>query len=512
MGGSAEKNENPEVIRSVSAGDAEGRRRAWRIWAVGAAFLAALLALFYPKTTIIADEMHYLSGSQYFLSGKAFDRSSEAWFWKQTRRKDGESVERTLWAASPTFSVLLIPFVAAGWHSAFVLGTVAQVLAFGGMIYVLRRRGLDPLWATLYLLHPTLVLYSRTVMADVPSSALVVLVLVLLHRERPAYFLAGLVMGFMMMLKMSNLPVVAVFALVTFARDMTWRWSKEADGSGGIRLRWLAMGLGMLPAIVGLALINAHFFNSPFGNGYREEVAGFSSAHYLERLLYYAGMLMLFYPLMLAAPVFLRGRYRWEMRLSCLGVLLFFSACVWVEPGNSLLEAAIRALRYQTTALPFYIVAYAAMIPWLAKKVHAQRFIRAALATAAVLLGVGAFVISQRLFDYSGHLASRQEALDRVLPRSGTVVVEARYLSAVTHPELRLLRAWENLTGSLRQEDLPALLVLESGQGVRTAVRHQQYDAMCAKAVARVREDYEVRPYGPSVEGIEIWEIVRKLR
>jgi hypothetical protein len=296
-------------------------------------------------------------------------------------------------------------------------------------------------------------------------------------------------------------------------RDMTWRWSKEGSASGGIRFRWLAMALGMLPGLVGFALINTYFFNSPLANGYRGQLdSQFPSASFLQHLLSYVWMLMLLYPAMLVSPFFLKGRCDWEMKISCLGVLLFFSAYYFVESGNSTLETAVRALRFQLTVLPFYIVAYAGMITWLAEKTHARRFIRAALVTAAVLLCVGDSVMSRRLSKYSGLLASRQDELNRILPASGTVVAEARYVSAVTHPGLRLLHPWPGLPDDLRQEDLPVLLVLESGRGVRTEARRRVYDVICSRAVALVRSHFEIRPHGRSVEGLEIWEVVRKLQ
>jgi hypothetical protein len=474
---------------------------------VGTAFLLALLALFYPRTAVVTDEVCYLSVANYLVTGKAFDRSSEAWFWKE----EGDHERRTLFSASPTFSALLIPFVAVGWRSTFLLGTLAHVLAFGGMIYVLHRRGFNPVWAMLYLLYPTFVLYSRMVMVDVPSAALVVLMLVLLHRERPNYFAVGLVMGFALMVKLSIFPVVCSFAGVTFLEDMTGKHPSADVRKVG--LRWLWFGLGMVPAGAALAVINRYFFNSPFGNGYIGMSGGmFSWKYFGSHLTFYLIGLMTMYPLMLISPMFLQRPFRREMMLSCALALVFFSCYFFVDPGNEPLEAMVRGLRFQLIVMPFYTIAYAEMVTRLANKLAVERLLRPALAAAVVLLCAGASVISWRYFEHTRHESERQEELSRILPLTGTVIAGSKYVSPVMCPRLRVLRFAEEILFSVRPDDLPILLILERGEGTRTVAFREGVERGRERILAALRGYFELQPRGCPVEGMEAWLIVRRIR
>jgi len=492
------------------------RRQAWVVWLIGSAFVLTLLVLFYPRTTVSVDEERYLAMAGYLMRGQAFDRSSEAWFWKP--RPDGIHFDRTVYSLSPLCSALLIPFVKAGWRSSCLLGTVAHVLAFGGMIYVLRRRGLSPLWAMLYLLYPTSILYSRMIMVDVPSSALVVLMLVLLHRERPNYFVAGLVMGLAILLKLSNLPVIGMFALVTFVEDLMPRRSGSASGADAPRFRWFWMGLGMLPGLLVLATINTIFFNGPFSNGYMGIAGGYFRWTYFVRYLpFYVKSLMTMYPLMLITPLFLRGRYRREMGLSCLASLIFFSAYYTMDQGNTWYEYMVRGLRFQLIVVPFYTIAYAEASTRLAEKLHLRRLVRPALATAVVLLCAGAAVISRQFFEHTVRESDRQVQLDSMLPSSGTVVVglnAAKYVKAVAHPELKVLRLIgpAELPFVVRTKDLPVLLVVVRGEVVRTEALRKPYEDECVGVLKKANECFVVRPYDRSVGGFEMRILERRVR
>lgn len=508
----AERTAPRETVRTASASGVRTRRQAWLLWTAGAVFMFALLVFFYPRMTVSVDESRYLSVARYLMEGRAFDRSSDAWFWKPLT--DTHFV-RTLFSLSPTFSALLIPFVAVGWRSSFVLGTLTHVLAFGGMMYVLRRRGLSPLWATLYLLHPTFVLYSRMVMADVPSSALVVLILVLLHRQPPRHFLAGVVMGFALLMKLSNFPVVATVAAVGFVRGIPRWWSPGDAGGNADRFGWLRMGLGMLPGVAAMMLVNTVFFNSPFGSGYAPVRGGmFGWRHLLTHLPFYVGALMTMYPLMLLSPVFLRGRLRWEMRLSCLAALLFFSAYYFLDRGNGLLEAMVRGLRFQMIVIPFYIVAYSEMMTGLFRRLRAEKLLRGVLAAGIVVLWVGTCAISRNYFEHTAKEALRHEELAEILPRSGTVVAGAeKYVGAAKHPELRVLRLLnpDDLPYLVRQRDLPALLLLAHGRAMRTRAYRDTTEEQCRRVLKKAEEYFEVHNAVCPIEGFETRMLVRKL-
>lgn len=511
---SAEKIRGREVVRPAGS-DVVTAGHAWLIWVLGGVLMLTLLGVFYPRTTVSVDETRYLSVAGYLMRGQAFERSSEAWFWKPLG--DGIHYERTLASLSITFSSLLVPFVLVGWRSAFLLGTIAHVLAFGGMIYVLRRRGFSPWWAMLYLLHPTSVLYSRLVLVDVPSAALVVLMLVLLHRPKPGYFAAGLVMGLAMLLKLSNFPVVGIFSAVIFVQDVMGK--DRPAGKRRIGLRWLWMGLGILPGIIVLAIVNTWFFNHPMGNGYvHVGISGgwFNWTYFREHLPLYLGALMFMYPFMLISPIFLRARFRWEMRLSCLAVLLFFSAYYFIDEGNSIVEHVIRGLRFHVIVMPFYVIAYAEMLTRLMRRLRAERVLHVGLAAAVVVLAAGVAVISRQFFEHTVREADRQVQLDAALPRSGTVVVGAgatKYVSPVAHPNLRVLRLLitKELPFLLRPAHLPGVLVLARGEAIRTKAYRAATEKACVEGLAKADECFVVKPRYSPLEQFELRDLGRRI-
>ena len=523
MNEAAKNVEDADRLRGWGWTSVGSTRQAWVLWGTASALVFLVLFCFYPKTVVVTDEGCYLSVAGHLLSGKAWDQSSEAWFWKETRR---DVYERALFSASPTFSALLVPFVAAGWRSCFLLGTIAHVLAFGGMIYVLRRRGLSPLWALLYLLYPTGILYSRTAMGDVVSAAMVVLMLVVLHRERPNYFAAGLVMGFALLLKLSNLPVVGSFALVTFLGDVTARrkdpkgmegtCGREAGGSAS-RFRWFWMGLGMLPGLALFAKVNTVFFNGPLGNGYVGLAEGyFRWGCFAEHFSFYVVCLMTLYPGMLVSLAFLRGRYRWEMGISCLGALVFFSFYYFMDQGNNWYESMVRGLRFHLVVLPFYILGYGTMVTAVLRRIPWKRVVSAGLAAGMLLVGAGDVATS---VEHSRHAArewERQRQLGTLFPSSGKIVTclaAAKYVNAAVYPELPILRSFDpcDVPFAVRGATLPAFLVLMDPAGIRTKAYREVVPAENDEVLRLAREFYEVRRCERQVEGFECWVLVRRI-
>ena len=503
--------EHATEVEPSSAIENARKASSWTLFITGTAIVLLTLLVFYPKTSVSMDEMRYMSLSRYLLNGKAYDPTSEAWFWKQL--PDGKTFERTLYAPSPAFSALLTPFVAINWRSACLLGTLAHIGAFGGLIYLMRRRGLHPAWALLYLLHPTAVLYSRMVMADLPSAALFVLALVLLHRGRPSRFCSGLVMGAAVLLKLSNAPIVAVFGLgclVTSLADRENRsWVSKLRGP-------VVMALGMLPGLVALVTINWVCFNSPTGNGYIGMADGyFGWRYFVSNFPWYLGALMLAYPFMLIAPAFLGGTCRWEMRLSCVAVLLFFGAFYFHDVGNTWYESIIRGLRFQIIVMPFYIIAYAHMLTWVMKRVRWRRTVLAALVLMMVAVTAGDVLLSRKHVEVSAILHARQEELGEVLPGNAVVVtcpMTSKYVNAVLSPELKVINLYSGglLSKEVTEDDLPATIVLPTPEGMVTEAHAELARFYRENLLTSARKSFRVHRPRQQVAGVDIVVLVEK--
>jgi hypothetical protein len=479
------------------------------VWLCGAGFLVALLVTFYPSYMVTTDETRYVSAASFFMTGKAFDPASDGWFWKPNA--DETQLERTFDCQSPLYSVMLVPLVAIGWRSVFVPGVAVHLLAFAGLIYVLRRRGLSPAWALLYLLYPPFVLYSRMVITDVLGASVVVLVLVLLHREKPSWVGAGAALGFLGLLKLSNLPLAAAFCAVIFVQDVYAGVKSGTLLRGLARSRWVRLAVGGLPAVVLLGVQNTYFFNAFLGSPYFGRAEGwFSWANVLEHLPFYAVSLMVMYPFMLISPFFVRAPHAWEMRISCLAVLLFFSAYYFVDPGNSWAEALVRGQRFQLLVMPFYTLAYAEMLTGRADAPLRRKVLRWSLGAGVVVLACAAGAICWMHAKHSAVEGVRARQLAGVLPKNATLVVAEsvlKYYNAAERPDLRSFRhvGGDEIVGFPGNVEMPIYLVVAKGDDVRTRAYREVTERERRDLLSAAERAFNVRRLEAEVNGVEIW-------
>jgi hypothetical protein len=151
---------------------------------------AAIFVAFYPSTYAIEDEFNILSLSVAISRGTVLiDRAGldldADLLW------NGHRISKF----SPFHAALFVPAVVTNWRAAFAvtaLFAVAGAFIFRGM---LRRAGLSSAWVALYFLCTGIWFYSRTLMAAVPASVMVLFGAALLVRERSRPAAAGAALG-----------------------------------------------------------------------------------------------------------------------------------------------------------------------------------------------------------------------------------------------------------------------------------------------------------------------------
>src|SRR5262249_40113198 len=124
---------------------------------------AGLFAAYYPPLPAVADEAGFINQalvwSRGAVSAEGAGLSDLADF--------GEYRGRHLATRHPGRSLVALPLLAAGGvRAASAAGLVLHLAMTAIGAALLARLGRSPLWAVLLLFHPTLALYSRTVMAD----------------------------------------------------------------------------------------------------------------------------------------------------------------------------------------------------------------------------------------------------------------------------------------------------------------------------------------------------------
>jgi hypothetical protein len=215
------------------------------------AFVAIFLAL-YPSTYAIEDEFNILSlgvslsRGTVLLDRAGLDLDADL-LW------NGHRISKF----SPFHAALLVPAIVTNWHLAFAVTgmfAVAGAFVFRGM---LRRHALSSGWVALYFLCAGIWFYSRTVMAAVPASVMMLLGTSLLVREKSRPAAAGMALSVGALFHPWMIPVSA-------ALSIGWWLDRPRE-----RVRPMLMLLAA--AAPGAALLlwyNAVTTGSPFLNAY----------------------------------------------------------------------------------------------------------------------------------------------------------------------------------------------------------------------------------------------------
>lgn len=400
--------------------------------AVGILAYCLLFFAFYPPIAGIDDEQGFVNQAIFWSRG-AFSAEGAG---LPTTLGDLVVVnDRHMPARHPGRSLVALPFyLAGGYAGVFASGAFLHVVTTLLAAATFRRLGLSAWWAVAVLFHPTLLIYSRTVMADAPAGmGLLISVFALAGRGGPNLrdlVLAGLgvsVAATMRHHAAAALPAIALAAALrtgpgglAMLRDASAR--KTALRAGVIVC--LAAAVGSLP-LIGFNLAAYGSIFDPFSSG-----RGLFGLRYLpEQLPFYAEALSLFWPLMFFAPVIARGPARGVVAGIC-GTFLALLGCYYFhDKAASRVQTDIIGLRLMQVALPAWIVAYGMALARVGglspARLRGDARVRAGLAWAAVILGTvlttGIFVQHQRRLT---DLHERRQEILRLTPGGGFVLYE----------------------------------------------------------------------------------------
>lgn len=365
---------------------------------VGAAFLGIYLR-FYPPIHAIQDEAAYLSTAYAFRRGTLYADLAGTSVVSTFKGPEGHVVSKY----PPGFSLILAPFILLGWKAAFLANPILLLAGYFLFAWILSRSSLDPRLASLYLLHPACAYYSRTLMADLAGMILVTVALACLLSRRSYPTLAGLFFGLATLVKPPNAIIFVVFWTVVAVAHWRRQPAEKTDRTFTARLL-----LGFLPPLATLAGYNWIAFGSLSGAPLAV-VGGFGFRFFPSHALFYAGILLVLYPLMLLCLCRPRGPRALEMTLTVVAFLLFYSFYGYIPEGRNFLETSVIGQRFLLPILPMFFLAY---IPWVEKILSAAGPAREALVvTATALLLVGVFLISSKHTDYLERQAAVRQAI-----------------------------------------------------------------------------------------------------
>ena len=320
----------------------------------------------------------------------------------------------------PGMPALLAAASLFGWTAALGVNLVVILATCGIVAYLLRRHRLPIVFALLYLFYPTAVLFSRTVMTDLLSGLLVAAAIAAVIDKRP--LVTGLLLGTAVLVRDANvLACVTVPAGVLFD---VWRHGDRAD-RGRQALRWSARyGIGLVP---GAAVAFTTYYAVDGGQSLSH--TGQFALHYLPHHLPHLVVgLLVMYPLMLFAPLFLRSPARSAVLLTSYGFLVLYGSWFFQDQGSSASQTLVLAQRFMLVALPLFVLAYADAICSIARRLGLARvrpLLRLAVTgAAAAILVVASFAIQRTDQHHAAALLSVRTALLKAVNSTDLLVCD----------------------------------------------------------------------------------------
>ncbi len=344
---------------------------AWLLITGVVLYVLTFLAL-YPRTTAIVDEDAYLTGAFLLRTGRLSYEGSEIPAPHMTVESDGRLASKY----PPGTSLFLLPFTLLGWRAVFLSGLL---LALAGTVLsglILKRLApeADPAWALLYLFHPAVVLFSRTIMSDLLAATLVLAAFYCLLRRSGWLLAAGLFLGLACLVRYSNAIFVPVFLILALR-------------PAGPRLRRALMLLtGFVPLAGLIAAYNAYAYGSPFS--FPMYLTGhFSPAYFRHNAWYYGTALMVLYPLMLVAPLVAGKGRRLLLGLPAYALLGLYCLFSYTYDAPGLPVRLTVGIRYLLPGLPFFVLGFVLMADRMLGRLRAG-WLKYAGVTGMALLSV----------------------------------------------------------------------------------------------------------------------------
>lgn len=312
----------------------------WRVVALGCALWCFSTALRWPIGPSFRDEVGYIGQSRLELEGTMRPAPDDVCYAFNTRH--GDVVEYP-----PFIPTILIPLLAISPRAAFLLGALSALLLVLEIARALTRFGVDATWSLALLIHPTVIVLSRTAMGDLLLAAAAVGAWNAIEESR-------------------RWRTAAWFGLLIAAKP-----AGILLAAGLIGGSWLRQAPRLLAAIVGasagLAVVVAMNFAATGGPRYATFL---SDARFGVSFVGSSGWRHLM-PLALLPPGLVLGAWPlWKRRnfgalaavTALFGAMTFY---YFVDSGRTLLESLVLAPRLTLPAVAILSVGWLALIDTL---------------------------------------------------------------------------------------------------------------------------------------------------
>ncbi len=332
--------------------------------------VAGLWIVWYPPAIAIEDESAYLAQARILARGELIGTQPTDMTIGMVQTSKG------VIAKFPPGQPLLLALTQFGgsWRTGFIIGLLVLLGVTWLTATLLQRDGRSPLWAALVLLHPTLILYARTLMSDVTAALVLTAGFAWSDMRNARPFKAGLAFGLAPVFRTAVVPVAAALGLLFVLRlARASRWGDVAFAVGGAAV-----------PLVALFFYNAYVFGTPFES--HSPVATFfdwSTSH--QRALFYAMALNLLWPALAIAVIMSRHPRRVEAQLVLAISYVFFVAYYFVDRRYGLPADFVVGLRFFVPILPILAIVYVERIEsWVPQFSRRTSLVTAAIAIVMI--------------------------------------------------------------------------------------------------------------------------------
>ena len=381
-------------MNEVNADSAVSRRKNRILLGFAIVLFSIIYVFYFPPIHGIEDEAGYINLAYVWSQGTTSPTGTA-----MPTLFDFETVNGKLvsWR-SPGRSAVLFPFlVIFGGNSIFISSLLIHLATTLIAAWLLQRIGLSSLWALLVLFHPTLMLYSRTVMSDELGALFVLLAVVASTFKRNAGLWAGLFLGLGAFARL-HVAFAVPFVAATF-------WFKGQKKQAILTL------LGA--SVLGCLILAYNYFT--VGTPLLYIHAEFAWQSLGDRLTAYLPALLLVFPLQLLAPAFDDSEVHWFSKAVTLPFFMLLSFYFWNDAGKNFLEDLVINQRLLIPILPVWLIGYSCMLERLFKRsgisnlsLRLKNVLTGATCLLFVLLQI---MIFQR---HQQHLKGFQDALNEV--------------------------------------------------------------------------------------------------
>ncbi len=353
----------------------------FRLLGLGMVAWTLAMAAFWPEGLSFSDEVGYVGEAKLLLAGRLTPSLHDVGVWVQTSH--GLVPQYPLLLSS-----LLLPFLAVTPRAIFAVGLLFGLALCYAAARVLKRWGANPVWALVMLMHPTVVILSRTATSDVALGTLGLLAWMVLRDNRRALAIASFAALFA--IKATGMLVGACLV----AGEIVGMVSLPSRAAAGRRSRLITCGLAIAAGFLCIFLTNevsagqpwfaydlAYLGTPPFWFSY----LGRSGPAHLRTVL-------LFPPLLAAGALPYWRRSAWGPLFVIFGYGTLMCFYFFVDSGRTLVESLVLSPRLLMPVVAFLLVGYAQVAAELVS--HAPRLrpivpLSLMIGAVATALGVG---------------------------------------------------------------------------------------------------------------------------